>query len=125
MSGDRPSPARIDQDGVRVEPDAERALAAVEAEHPRGGGGEPGQQARAAPAPGHGLIEHDLHEALETAEAAPRAHDAVYRLVLFVGTRRRMIRADTGQGAVQHVFPEPVSGLGGPQGRRTLEDRTA
>ncbi len=36
MSGDRPSPARIDQDGVRVEPDAERALAAVEAEHPRG-----------------------------------------------------------------------------------------
>lgn len=77
----------------------------------------------AAPAPGHGLIEHDLHEALETAEAAPRAHDAVYRLVLFVGTRRRMIRADTGQGAVQHVFPEPVSGLGGPQGRRALEDR--
>lgn len=31
MSGDRPSPARIDQDGVRVEPDAERALAAEEA----------------------------------------------------------------------------------------------
>ena len=82
MSGDRPSPARIDQDGVRVKPDAERALAVVEAEHPRGGGGEPGQQARAAPAPGHGLIEHDLHEALETAEAAPRAHDAVYRLSL-------------------------------------------